>query len=929
MADDEQQGVTPPQPASIDAPPPSHAPLAITLQIVSPSVTDQTLRFHDLPAATTVREVKHRIRDALPSRPNDDQMRLIHRGRLLSRDTDTLLDIFGRDIIQSTDRQTLHLALRDLVSQPSATASASQRIPSGAGQAGEQRGPGNLPHHRPPPHFDAHRHHHHPHVHPGFVHHGMDPSYFWATHPPAGPLPPAPPPGAVWPHQVAHQQHAQHIAQHQNMYQWMDHLRHEATGAPRWAGQRDTLINHQAMRFPVPPAAGNNQNESHIMGYTVVAGGGAPANPGPPEAGANQDTPIDLSMEGNEAGRALFGIQDHDGAAIDAARASYARATQAMTDAMHRSASGASLANMATNLANTNLNSVQPIQPGVTTPLAGATPGGGTRSVTPDPSAQAAHASMPTSQPPQTSPPSTQTVPEMQLPQSAPAEQNQIPQLYMLHSPNGPVGVVANVPGEYRMAALIQAYPPVTLAFNPNVPHQIQPPADFQRQRAAGLFPQQAQLPRQPGQVVYLPHGYYYPPGYYPPLGTQPAAGNQRQPLVYYPQGYQLPPGYFVYGGQRPGVPFMAPHYGVNGQPLHLPPPHSQPLQPPAAGLHQPQGQAHQQHPRVAGNPLGAEGLRFRGHVGRAAVPAAPAAPAVPPAPVGGGIGHRGAPAVGWAVAGWTMMWHVIRFAGAIWWFSYSNPSWERWVLFGLCSLALLLVNLGWFNGMINNALQPIWRHLEGLIGVNGLDGQAHRQAAQNQQQQPQQQAQNQNQAQQEETPEARQRRLERPYERAFDGMVDPSPRDLGRRLVERRREAAAGDHGAWIRDRARFLERAAVLMVASLAPGVAERHIRQLEERERAERRAAEEAAEREQAAQEAAASQQAAENAENAENAEAEQPQTERPGADATEGSSGQANVGEGSAPVDGAAPVEGAAEQQDQQQPTGPALEGPLAV
>ena len=58
-----------------------------------------------------------------------------------------------------------------------------------------------------------------------------------------------------------------------------------------------------------------------------------------------------------------------------------------------------------------------------------------------------------------------------------------------------------------------------------------------------------------------------------------------------------------------------------------------------------------------------------------------------------------------------------------------------------------------------------------------------------------------------------------------------------------------------------RRVERAGILFLASFAPGVAERHIQQLEERERAERRAAEEA--RAAAAAAAAAAQEEAERA------------------------------------------------------------------
>ena len=74
-------------------------PLTVNLQIVSPSDGVGPLSFPALPSNTTVRQLKDKIRDALPSRPADDQQRLIHRGRLLARDGDTLRDVFGEELV--------------------------------------------------------------------------------------------------------------------------------------------------------------------------------------------------------------------------------------------------------------------------------------------------------------------------------------------------------------------------------------------------------------------------------------------------------------------------------------------------------------------------------------------------------------------------------------------------------------------------------------------------------------------------------------------------------------------------------------------------------------------------------------------------------------------------------------------------------------
>lgn len=74
--------------------------LTVNLQILSPSVgVNRPLLFPSLAASTTVKQLKERIRQTLPLRPADVNQRLIHRGRAIVRETDTLLDIFGADAV--------------------------------------------------------------------------------------------------------------------------------------------------------------------------------------------------------------------------------------------------------------------------------------------------------------------------------------------------------------------------------------------------------------------------------------------------------------------------------------------------------------------------------------------------------------------------------------------------------------------------------------------------------------------------------------------------------------------------------------------------------------------------------------------------------------------------------------------------------------
>jgi hypothetical protein len=78
-------------------------PLTFTLQVVSPSVgVASPLSFSHLPATTTIKELKAKIRDVLPSKPTDESQRLIHRGRMLGREADTMLDVFGHDTVRTT-----------------------------------------------------------------------------------------------------------------------------------------------------------------------------------------------------------------------------------------------------------------------------------------------------------------------------------------------------------------------------------------------------------------------------------------------------------------------------------------------------------------------------------------------------------------------------------------------------------------------------------------------------------------------------------------------------------------------------------------------------------------------------------------------------------------------------------------------------------
>ena len=74
--------------------------LGFTLVVISPSNgVNGPLHFPNVAATTTVKDVKAKIRERIPSKPTDDGQRLIHHGRLLARETETMLEVFGQESV--------------------------------------------------------------------------------------------------------------------------------------------------------------------------------------------------------------------------------------------------------------------------------------------------------------------------------------------------------------------------------------------------------------------------------------------------------------------------------------------------------------------------------------------------------------------------------------------------------------------------------------------------------------------------------------------------------------------------------------------------------------------------------------------------------------------------------------------------------------
>ena len=104
----------------------------LTLKLLSPSAEiPSPLILTDVPAALTVGELRLRIRDSVPSHPAPERQRLIHLGRMLGDQTEQLVRVFGLPVVgyshgssaenadrvyqlESSSTQVLHLVMSPL-----------------------------------------------------------------------------------------------------------------------------------------------------------------------------------------------------------------------------------------------------------------------------------------------------------------------------------------------------------------------------------------------------------------------------------------------------------------------------------------------------------------------------------------------------------------------------------------------------------------------------------------------------------------------------------------------------------------------------------------------------------------------------------------------------------------------------------------------
>lgn len=176
---------------------------------------------------------------------------------------------------------------------------------------------------------------------------------------------------------------------------------------------------------------------------------------------------------------------------------------------------------------------------------------------------------------------------------------------------------------------------------------------------------------------------------------------------------------------------------------------------------------------------------------------AQPAEPVAPPA-ANFAAAHPRNPAardVPWINA----IWLLVRLAFFVWWFTSGDASWCRWLTILGIAFLVFAVNTGVLNNVANRAWEPFRRHLERLLPLGHDPAPPAAAAAQ----------------------------------AASAAAAAPDPAQVAGRLLAQRRNANAN----WLLHTVRRVERAGLLFVASIAPGVAERHIARLEAQDEAAR--------------------------------------------------------------------------------------------
>ncbi|KAF2963516.1 hypothetical protein GQX73_g10070 [Xylaria multiplex] len=393
-----------------------------TLQILSPSLNVPQPLFLDLPITTTVRQLKERIRGHVRSKPPDDAQRLIHRGRLLARDSETMLELFGEELLRSSERQTVHLVLRDLSEAltPTPPLSSSQHPGSRSQTPGHQ----------------------HPQQHQGQQYIRVGPQ-----HPAIAIGFPQPDQNGTQPPPWTTQQLAQNqiqalarlgiINQHQNQNPGPNSVGHH--GTQNWGGQGSTISGRtgspfqpETTRTVIREGIGpDGQRWRFTVNESYITAGQRPGRTSSPLSSAEVPTPT-TSQPRSVPGVGPMGGHDVRNIFRTADAGS---ATRAIANAMRRNASSSSLANLASHQGQ------QPIPPGVTTPLIPSRTG--SAAGTPDPLRATGHPNnLPTG---------------IHTSQVSPGN----PEVYILSSPSGPRAILLNGSLGTYYSPQLRSYQPV------------------------------------------------------------------------------------------------------------------------------------------------------------------------------------------------------------------------------------------------------------------------------------------------------------------------------------------------------------------------------------------------------------------------------------------------------------------------------------
>lgn len=70
------------------------------LRVLSPSAGATIPLSIRMTTTNTVKELKQKIRDSLPMQPSNERQRLIYQGRALSKEEETMTEIFGQERVR-------------------------------------------------------------------------------------------------------------------------------------------------------------------------------------------------------------------------------------------------------------------------------------------------------------------------------------------------------------------------------------------------------------------------------------------------------------------------------------------------------------------------------------------------------------------------------------------------------------------------------------------------------------------------------------------------------------------------------------------------------------------------------------------------------------------------------------------------------------